>query len=120
VAAARRPRVRRGYLPTESEAAFQQALVNLAVFCGWRVHHNPAGGHAGRVDREQIGPGFPDLVMTRGDRLVVAELKAANGRVGPGQQEWLDALAAAGAEAFLWRPADWPEIERVLAVQHQE
>ena len=31
------------------------------------------------------------------------------------QQAWLDELKAARQEAYLWRPSDWPEIERVLS-----
>jgi hypothetical protein len=37
------------------------------------------------------------------------------GRVQPEQAAWLDALARCGAvESYLWRPGDWPLIERVL------
>lgn len=71
------PRRRRagGTLPRQSEAAWQQSVVNLALLYGWRVYHAPAGGKDGRVDREQIGAGFPDLVLIRPPELIVAELK---------------------------------------------
>lgn len=124
-----RPRVRRGYVRTESEAAFQQALINFLVALGWRYYHTH------RSDRSV--PGFPDLVLVRRERLIFAELKAEKGVVSGPQQEWLDALevvagavaeAAAIAEAedwpgtdvrpsvevYVWRPSDWPEIEVVL------
>jgi hypothetical protein len=110
-----RPRVRRGFLPAESEAAWQQKVTQLALSCGWRVYHPPDNRPSGNTGRVQaVEPGYPDLTLVRGDRLLFAELKAEKGRLGPGQQEWLDALAAAGAETRLWRPSDWDEVVAVL------
>lgn len=130
---ARRPRVRRGYVPTESEAAFQRKVLSLAGLTGWLRYHAPAGGKGGRVDFEQVGRGFPDIVLVRAPRLVFAELKAEDGGnratvaqraarpagweakdVTDAQVEWLRSLLACGAEAYLWRPSDWPTVERVL------
>lgn len=136
-----RPRKRhaRGVLPAKSEAAFQQKVVNLARYMRWRVYHAPAGGKDGRVDREQVGRGFPDLVLVRPPRLVFVELKAEKGALRPGQADWLADLNAVGdaikawlyephpdlppatvaampeVAAYLWRPSDWPTIEKVLA-----
>ena len=59
--------------------------------------------------------GFPDLVMVRGDRLLIAELKVGYRKPSPEQRVWLDALGATAAEVFTWWPKDWPEIRRVLA-----
>jgi hypothetical protein len=64
-------------------------------------------------------PGFPDLVAVRPGRLVVAELKVypatqARGRPTERQAEWLAAFALVGAEIYVWRPPDRPEVERVL------
>ena len=61
------------------------------------------------------GKGFPDLVLLRGGAIVAAELKVGRGKPTPEQASWLAAFAAAGAAAFLRRPDDWPEIERVLS-----
>ena len=61
------------------------------------------------------GKGFPDLLMVRGKRGVAAELKSEKGRLTQDQEHWLLALGAAGIEVYEWRPADWDEIERVLA-----
>ena len=48
--------------------------------------------------------GWPDWTI-RGPRGVLfRELKAQRGRVAPEQQEWLDALAASGADVGVWRP----------------
>jgi hypothetical protein len=69
--AGRRPKVRRGYVPAESEAAFAQAVQQLAGFEGWELRY-----HTYRSDRS--APGFPDEWYVRGPRLVIAELKAEN------------------------------------------
>lgn len=52
--------------------------------------------------------------MVRGPVMVAAELKVGNNRVSPPQTAWLLALGGAGVLAHVWRPSDWPEIERVL------
>ena len=61
--------------------------------------------------------GFPDLVIARTDppRLIYAELKSAKGRIAPEQKEWQARLEANGQEFYIWRPSDWPEIERILS-----
>jgi hypothetical protein len=117
-----------------SEATFQGQVVSLANLYGWRIRHEPAGGKGGRVDREQVGRGFPDLVLLRPPRLIFAELKTASGRVSVAQQEWLDDLRRVGetieresahgdyhpgfdggVEAYLWRPDDLQDIANLLA-----
>ena len=49
-------------------------------------------------------------------RIIYAELKSERGKVSAVQAEWLRALSAAGALAFVWYPADWLNgtIEKVL------
>jgi hypothetical protein len=82
-------------------------VIEFAALVGWRVYHTH--------DSRRSATGFPDLAMVRGGRLVFAELKTSRGRVGRDQAGWLDALAGCGAvESYLWRPADWATIERVL------
>lgn len=106
-----------------TEAAWQAQIVGLARVYGWaHIYHAPDGGHvpagAGRrrVAGGQLpeGRGFPDLVLVKGPRLIVAELKSRTGRIGPGQREWLDAFYIAGAEAYIWRPADWDKVQAIL------
>lgn len=129
------------------EPAFQAQVVGLARAYGWEhIYHAPAGGYGSaktggrRVAAEQLpeGRGFPDLLLIKGRRLIVAELKTRTGRMRPGQVGWLDAFRMVGAavyewtnelsqeafvalehdepsvEAYLWRPADWPTIQAVL------
>lgn len=78
-------------------------------------------------------PGFPDLVLVRPPRLIFAELKTDSPRakVTADQRAWLDDLAGVGidpgwedqarrrlsgpmVETYVWRPADRPDIERIL------
>lgn len=96
-----------------SEREFQSAVLELAGWCGWRCYHT--------YDSRRSEAGFPDLVMVRDGRLVVAELKSERGRVSAEQQGWLEAfgLVAAGSagrvRVCVWRPADWAAIVEVLA-----
>lgn len=83
---------------------------------GWRrVHFRPAKVGERWVTALEGDVGWPDWTFTRRGRLVIAELKSQRGRMGPGQQEWLDALREVGGiEVYLWRPSDIPEIRRIL------
>lgn len=73
---------------------------DLARMLGW------LGYHTRRSTGSDVG--FPDLVLVRRSRLVVAELKTATGKPTRWQQDWLDAFGDVDAvEVYLWRPADW-------------
>lgn len=112
------------YRGAQSEAEFQRAVIDLARLRGWLVFHaRPARTQSGRWSTPMQGnPGFPDLVMTRGGRVIFAELKAERGRVSRAQQAWLDALSNDTVRephtwthfAFMWRPSDWQQIEEAL------
>lgn len=99
-----------------SEASFQSAVCDLATATGWRWCHFRPGRVQGGGWRTPIAgsPGWPDLMMCRGDKALFVELKAADGRVTPAQRAWLDALREAGLDARTWRPSDWDEITEVL------
>jgi hypothetical protein len=91
----------------------------LARVYGFRIaHFRPAMTSRGmRTPVSADGAGFPDLVMTKGSRLLVVELKADNAaRVPVEQIAWLQAFRDAGAEAWIWRPSHWHDgtIEREL------
>ena len=94
--------------PRITEAALQRAVEECARALGYMVYHT--------YDSRRSEPGYPDLCLVRGDRLIYAELKSARGRVKPAQHAWLAALAAAGAETYVWKPDHWlsGEVERVL------
>jgi hypothetical protein len=96
-----------GQAMTESD--FQRRVIQAAHLYGWRVaHFRPAMSRSGRWSTPMEGDrGFPDLVLARGGRVLVAELKTDAGRLGPGQEDWLSAL---GEHARLWRPRDWQAV----------
>ena len=63
-------------------------------------------------------------MLVREERLVFAELKKDGGYASAAQREWLDLLTASARrtgddvlpkwEVYLWKPADWSDIEVVL------
>jgi hypothetical protein len=60
--------------------------------------------------------GFPDLCLAHAEYgAVFAELKSANGRLGPEQFAWRDVLLAGGQRWHLWKPADFAEVVAVLS-----
>ena len=91
-----------------TETQLQRAIIQLAELFGWLVYHTHDSRHS--------QPGFPDLVLVRGGRIIFVELKSAKGTVSKDQEEWLKRLSATKAEVWVWRPADWLSgaIERVL------
>lgn len=100
------------YRAAESEASLQSWVIEYARAHGWRVaHFRPAQTAKGwRTPVEADGKGFPDLVLVRDGIVILAEVKSQTGPVRPEQRAWLEASGA-----YLWRPSDRPEIERVLA-----
>lgn len=107
-----------------SEAAFQQQVEQLAGFYGWqhRYHapdNRPVQTRGGRVRKQRVTPGFPDLCLVRvtGDvgELVFAELKVGRNRPTAEQLAWLRALRACGVEAYCWTPDDFDGLHERLA-----
>lgn len=98
-----------------TEHEWQKNVIDLAHLFGWKVaHFRPAQTTKGwRTPVAADGAGWPDLVLVR-DRIVAAELKREGGKVAPAQQEWLDALQAAGAETHVWRPSDLEQVAETL------
>lgn len=104
-----------------SEAQLQKQVLDLAKLTGWtRAHFRPARVGTGDDQRwvtpvAADGAGFPDLVLVHPDRGVLfRELKSASGRLSDDQEAWLGVLMAAGADAAVWRPDDWDDIEATL------
>lgn len=93
----------RGPVTTEGamlipERELSQTVYEMATALGWKVF---------RVWMSiKSVAGFPDLLLVRPGRIIAAELKSETGKVRQNQQEWLDALALAGTESYLWRPSD--------------
>lgn len=109
-----------------SERAFQTSVLDLAQRLGWKTAHfhdsrrevtRPSGKRL--VIGDKAAAGFPDLVMIRDRRMIFAELKTETGKLSAAQAEWEQALdffadMTDGVEYFVWRPAHWSLIERVL------
>lgn len=102
-----------------TETAFTTEILKWARTYGWRAFHVRNSGHGGNA-HVQGDKGFPDLLMTKGSRFVVAELKVgkAGTKLGEPRREqtnWLAALERVGAETYVWRPDDWSRILAVLS-----
>jgi hypothetical protein len=96
-----------------TEKEFSQQVEDLLNLFGWRwCHFRPAQTEYGWRTALSGYQGFPDYIAVK-DRLIIFELKSEKGKVSTYQQEWLDTLAACGAEVYLWRPGD---IERIVEI----
>jgi hypothetical protein len=97
------------------------AVLQYAGLMGWRHFHDVAT-NAPRAcwncGRQSAAPrntaGWPDLVLLRRPRVLFVELKREGEHPTTEQIAWLDDLRACGQDVRLWRPGDWPEIEKVL------
>lgn len=94
----------RGLKPYEAQA--QAAILDLVQLRGWAAYHTH--------DSRRSQPGFPDLVLAK-RRIVYAELKRPGEKPRSDQVGWLNQLAAAGGEVYLWTLDDLDEISRILA-----
>ncbi len=90
----------------ESEKEFQARVVALAKSKGWRPYHT--------FDSRRSEPGFPDLLLLRRERQIVAELKVGKNKLTPEQQGWLWSFADAHVETYLWTPGMWDTIVKTL------
>jgi len=109
----RRPVVRYGNAaPEESEAQFQARVRKLLTLHGYpKIYHTKRSKGSDK--------GFPDLVAVsvRQKRRLFIELKreSAPKKIPADQLDWHDHLVEAGAEAYIWRPSQWRELERIIA-----
>lgn len=90
-----------------SEDDLQEAVLAHADMMGWLAFHDN--------DSRRNRAGLPDLLLVR-ERVIFAELKRQKGKYRDAQRTWMEALARAGVEVYLWRPTDWLDgsIEKVL------
>lgn len=93
-------------LPNPPEVEVQQLVTDTATVLKWRWFHP--------FDSRRSAGGWPDLSLAR-DRVIFAELKKDGERPRPDQVMWLNDLASAGAEVYLWRLGDFEEIKKVLS-----
>jgi len=88
------------------EKHVQSAILDIARLLGWSAYHT--------FDSRKSQAGFPDLVLVR-ERVIFAEIKRAGERPRQSQLEWLNALARAGAEVYVWTEADYDEVASILS-----
>jgi hypothetical protein len=91
------------------DAQLFASKTGLAPMLGWRLTYHTLRSKGSRS-------GFPDRVLVR-ERAIFAELKSETGTVSEAQAEWLDGLARAGAECYVWKPSDLDEIGRILSLR---
>ncbi len=91
-----------------------EAIRDYARLRGWLCYHTH--------DSRRSEPGFPDLVLVRGGRLIFAELKKEGEHPTKEQRKWLLQLDKVAnnwnesVDAYVWYPSDWlsGKIEEVL------
>jgi VRR-NUC domain len=90
------PETRRQVPFVRPEREYRDQIVRLARVFGWATHftwnsmHSPAG--------------FPDLLLLKDRRLIVAELKSSSGKLTRAQNAWLDHFEhLVCAEVYIWR-----------------
>jgi len=95
------------------EEDFKETVIDTAIMHGWLVHHSrPAKTKRGWRTPIEGNPGLPDLILARDGVVIFAELKKHRAYPTPDQRNW---LASIGAQARVWRPADWPAIVAELS-----
>lgn len=106
------------------EADFQKAVIDWAHLFHWKVYWIPDWMYrlaiasmlrSRRKDRDWPDKGFPDLVLLKPGRLILAELKSPKGRIEPEQKEWHDLFASVGLPVHIWKPADIDDIILILS-----
>jgi hypothetical protein len=103
------------------EERFLAQVMAFAAMRGWKPWHDRATnaprrcrdcGSYQRIPRNDAG--FPDLVLVRRPRVIVAELKAEGEKPTRLQRAWLDEFAACGIPSFVWHPSDFEAVKEVL------
>lgn len=107
-------------MPQKPEAAFESKILATAKTFGW-LRHGERAAYVKSGDRINTpikgDAGWVDLVLVHpvAHVAVFRELKVPPNKCTPAQDAWLAALRAAGLDAGVWTPADWPAILRVLS-----
>jgi hypothetical protein len=90
-----------------TERELQAGIIAAAREFGHLVYHT--------YDSRRSHPGFPDLTIPLGPRLIFAELKTEKGKLTTEQAQWLKALSNCKViETYLWRPSDLDDIYNIL------
>ena len=90
------------------EKHFQATVIAYAKLRRWRVYHT--------LHSKGSEPGFPDLILIRGEEMIACELKREGRKPSEAQDAWLAAFnRVQDVSAFCWEPQHWPMIEAALA-----
>ena len=91
-----------------TEKQFQENIRQLALYLGYDfIYHTHDSRHS--------PAGFPDLIILRDGRMIVAELKAEGGELTAEQYFWLVEFSKIpSAEIYLWKPSDFESITEIL------
>ena len=97
--------------PIASEALFQKQVIQIAATCGWDAHHVRPGKYGDAYKTDGL-KGMPDLILIgqKGQGIIFAELKAANGKLSFHQEARITQLLRNGCEVHVWRPKDVEKI----------
>jgi hypothetical protein len=109
-----------------SESQLQQNVIQLAHVLGYYVHaERSLINRRGQWATPIVGdPGYVDLTLARRGHLILAELKAQEGKLSNGQINWQYELFGRPGllnwkvhpDYYIWYPSDWFDgtIERIL------
>lgn len=100
----------------QSEDDWAATVYDYARMMGWLCFHpRPATNRRGQWSTPLQGdPGYFDWTFLR-ERFVFAELKVPGRKLSPDQLRWYERAIRYGHEAYVWYPADWPQVKRALA-----
>lgn len=103
------------------ESEFLDTIIDVAYFYGWKPYHvRAAWSRKGWRTPIKGDRGFPDLVLVRPPRVIMAELKSERGKLAFEQKVWRDALIQCpGIEYYEWKPSMWEKINEVLKRNEQ-
>lgn len=103
------------------EDDFMATVIDEARLNGWHVWHFHTSmrlindGGRKRLVGDSMAKGFPDLVLARPPKLILAELKSATGRLSDDQKIAKQILEqCTEVEYHLWKPKNQTEIGDIL------
>ena len=98
-----------------TETEFQRRVVSVAEEFGWDwMHIGRTGKHVPNGAKGTLGPGWPDLLLVRGNQLIAAELKAEKAPVPTNAQHHVLMVLGGVARTYVWRPSQMALILEVL------
>jgi len=103
-----------------TEKVLQDNILEVAKLFRWRrAHFRPARTkHGWRTPVQADGKGFPDLILVKPPRLIIAEVKRQDTYPNEYQREWLEDFAGLGCvEVYTWKPQDWDDIVSILGTK---